>query len=79
MGLNNSKFRHRGPRISKGHPSMATKKVNSDAVKLRMKRKADAKLIAHHIAINKHWKGVNYWTDVDKDNRENYDENLEPQ
>jgi hypothetical protein len=43
---------------------MAPKKVNSDAVKLRMERKADAKLIAHLKVIKKHWKGVSYWTDV---------------
>ncbi|EFX81329.1 hypothetical protein DAPPUDRAFT_242192 [Daphnia pulex] len=57
---------------------MAPKKVNSDAVKLRMQRKADAKLIAHHKAINKHWKGVSYWTDVEEDYQENDDENQEP-
>ncbi|EFX66377.1 hypothetical protein DAPPUDRAFT_263275 [Daphnia pulex] len=58
---------------------MAPKKVNSDAVKLRMQQKADAKLIAHHKAINKHWKGVSYWTDVEEDNQENDDENQETQ
>jgi hypothetical protein len=79
IGMTNAKLRHRGPRISKGHPSMAPKKVNSDAVKLRMPRKADAKLIAHHNAINKHWKGVRYWTDVEEDYRENDNENQEPQ
>jgi hypothetical protein len=52
-GLTNAKLQHRFSRISKGHPSMAPKKVNSDdvrVVKLRMQRKADAKLIAHHKA-----------------------------
>jgi hypothetical protein len=73
IGLSNAKLRHRGPRSSKGHPSMAPKKVNSDAVKLRMQQKADAKLIAHHKAINKHWKGVSYWTDVEEDYQENDD------
>ena len=58
---------------------MAPKKVNSDAVKLRMQQKADAKLIAHHKAINKHWKGVSYWTDVEEDYQENDNENQEPQ
>jgi hypothetical protein len=58
---------------------MAPKKVNSDAVKLRMQQKADAKLIAHHKAINKHWKGVRYWTVVEEYYRENDDENQEPQ
>jgi hypothetical protein len=79
IGLTNAKLRHRGPRSSKGHPSMAPKKVNSDAVKLRMQQKADAKLIAHHKAINKHWKGVSYWTDVEEDYKENDDENQETQ
>jgi hypothetical protein len=60
IGLTKAKLRPRGPRISKGHPSMTPKKVNSDAVKLRMQRKADAKLIAHHKAINKNWKGVSF-------------------
>jgi hypothetical protein len=36
---------------------MAAEKVNSEAVKLRMQRKADAKLIANHKAINGHWNG----------------------
>jgi hypothetical protein len=58
---------------------MAPKKVDSDAVKLRMQRKADAKLIARHKAINKHWKGVSYWTDVEEDYQENDVENQEPQ
>ncbi|EFX61820.1 hypothetical protein DAPPUDRAFT_271727, partial [Daphnia pulex] len=79
IGLTNAKLRHRGPRSSKGHPSMAPKKVNSDAVKLRMQQKADAKLIAHQKAINKHWKGVSYWTDVEEDYQENDDENQETQ
>ena len=79
IGLTNVKLRHRGPRSSKGHPSMAPKKVNSDAVKLRMQQKADAKLIAHNKAINKHWKGVSYWTDVEEDYEENDDENQGPQ
>jgi hypothetical protein len=78
IGLTNAKLRHRGPRSSKGHPSMAPKKVNSDGVKLRM-QKADAKLIAHNKAINKHWKGVSYWTDVEEDYEENDDENQGPQ
>ncbi len=50
-----------------------------DAVKLRMQRKAEAKLIAHHKAINKHWKGVSYWTDADEVNQENDDENPDRQ
>ncbi len=45
---------------------MAPKKVNSDAVKHRMQQKPDAKLITHHKAINKHWKGVSYSTDVEE-------------
>jgi hypothetical protein len=48
-----------------------------------MQRKARcvcrAKLIAHHKTINNYCKGVKYWTDVDKDYRENDDENPEPQ
>jgi hypothetical protein len=74
IGLTNAKFKHLGPRISKGHPSMALKKVNSDAVKLRMQRKGNAKLIAHHKSINKQRKGLKYWTYVDEDCRENDDE-----
>ncbi len=53
---------------------MALKKVNSDAVKLRMQRKGNAKLIAHHKSINKQRKGLKYWTYVDEDCRENDDE-----
>jgi hypothetical protein len=44
-----------------------------------MQRKAEAKLIAHHKAINKHWKGVSYWTDADEVNQENDDENPDRQ
>jgi hypothetical protein len=58
---------------------MARKRVNSDVVKLRMQQKADAKLIAHHKTINKHWMGVSYWTDVEEDYQENDDENQEAQ
>lgn len=43
-----------------------------------MQRKAYAKLIAHQKAINKHWKPVSYWTNVDEEYRENDDENPEP-
>jgi hypothetical protein len=43
-----------------------------------MQRKAYAKLIAHHEAINKHWKAVSFWTNVYEEYRENDDENLEP-
>ncbi|EFX78744.1 hypothetical protein DAPPUDRAFT_320194 [Daphnia pulex] len=39
IGLTNAKLRHRGPRISKGHPSMAPKKVNSDATMKNQKGK----------------------------------------
>ncbi|EFX69589.1 hypothetical protein DAPPUDRAFT_328982 [Daphnia pulex] len=39
IGLTNAKLRHRGPRISKGHPSMAPKKVNSDATMKNKKGK----------------------------------------
>jgi hypothetical protein len=40
-----------------------------------MERKTNAKLIAQNKAINKHWEGVKYWTDVDEDYRKNDDEN----
>ncbi|EFX67805.1 hypothetical protein DAPPUDRAFT_330691 [Daphnia pulex] len=39
IGLTNAKLRHRGPRSSKGHPSMAPKKVNSDATMKNKKGK----------------------------------------
>jgi hypothetical protein len=38
-----------------------------------MQQKADEKLIVHHKAINKHWKGVRFWIDVDKYYSENND------
>jgi hypothetical protein len=56
IGLTNAKLRHQVLAFLKDiYPP---KKFNSDAVKFRMQRKTDSKLIAHHKAINKNRKEV---------------------
>ena len=63
IGLTNATLRCRGPRMLKAHPSLLAKRVNSEAAKLNMQKRADAKKIAHHKSINRNWKEVRHWSD----------------
>jgi hypothetical protein len=71
IGLTNATLRYRDPRVLKVHPSMLPRsvRVNSDAAKLNMQKKADAKKIAHHQAINRNWKQVRRWDEVGRESR----------
>jgi hypothetical protein len=51
------------------HPFQLAKKTNSDSAKLNMQKKADAKKVAHHKAVNRNWKECKVWCDVGRRSR----------
>lgn len=69
VGLTNATLRYRGPRVLKANPFKLAKRVNSNAAKLNMQMRADAKKVAHHKAVNRNWKEVRVWDDVGRRSR----------
>lgn len=73
VGLTNATLRCRGPRVLTANPFRLAKKTNSDSAKLNMQKKADAKKVAHHKAVNRNWKECKGWGDVVRRSRDDDD------
>jgi len=63
VGLTNATLRCRGPRVLAANPYKVAKRINSDSTKLRMQKRADAKKVDLHKAVNRNWKECKVWGD----------------